>query len=247
MDIKGKVVIITGASAGIGLATARRFAAEGAKLALAARSSEKLAALAREIRAAGGEALVLPTDMRDPAAVNRMVDQAARHFGRIDVLINNAGQAVAGAVAEVDPDHFRQVLDLNVFGPVYAIQAAVPKMREGLILNISSMVSKMHIPGLAAYAATKAALNMLSDTARVELAGENIRVITVFPRMTATEFGKNSLGDPRTRQAQRSRPQGEIVIDSRWPRRSWRPRKKNRPSNTWTPSLGGEACPGETS
>jgi short-subunit dehydrogenase len=217
MDIKGKVVIITGASAGIGLASARRFAAAGARLALAARSSEKLAALAEEIRAQGGEALVLPTDMRDPAAVNRMVDQAARHYGRIDVLINNAGQAVAGTVAEVSLEHFRQVIDLNVYGPLYAIQAAVPRMREnsgGLILNISSMVSKMHIPGLGAYAATKSALNMLSDTARVELAAENIRVITVFPRMTATDFGRNSLGDERRRQAQRNRPPGEVVVDS---------------------------------
>jgi NAD(P)-dependent dehydrogenase (short-subunit alcohol dehydrogenase family) len=144
--------------------------------------------------------------MRDQQAVSRMIDQAFKHYGRIDILVNNAGQAAAGTVAEVNPDDFRQILELNVFGALHAIQAAVPKMRQGggLIINISSMVTKMHIPGLAAYAATKTALNMLSETARVELAAENIRMITVYPRLTATDFGKNSLGNEQLRQRQRA-------------------------------------------
>jgi len=207
MDIPGKVTIITGASAGIGLTTARRFAATGAKLVLIARSADKLAALAEELRGQGHDALPLPADMRDPAAVDRMIEQAFAHYGRIDILINNAGQAAAGTVAQVRPDDYRQIIELNLFGSLYAMQAAIPKMRQGgggLIINISSMVSKMHIPGLAAYASTKSALNMLSDTARVELAPDNIRVITVYPRLTATDFGKNSLGDPQTRQRQRA-------------------------------------------
>lgn len=151
MNISGKVAIITGASAGIGLAAARRFAAEGAKVVLAARSADKLIAIAEELRGQGHEALPLPADMCNKAAVDRMVEQAFRHYGHIDILINNAGQAAAGTVADVSVDDFRQILDLNVFGPVYAIQAVVPKMRQGgggLIINISSMVSKMHIPGL---------------------------------------------------------------------------------------------------
>ena len=206
MDIPGKVTIITGASAGIGLITARRFAAAGAKLVLVARSADKLAALAEELAGQGREALPLPADMRDPVAVDQMIEQAAAHYGRIDILINNAGQAAAGTVAQVNPDDYRQIIELNLFGPLYAIQAAVPKMRQGgggLIINISSMVTKMHIPGLAAYASTKSALNMLSDTARVELAPDNIRVITVYPRLTATDFGKNSLGNQWMRQGQR--------------------------------------------
>jgi short-subunit dehydrogenase len=215
MDVQGKVTIITGASAGIGLAAARRFAVAGARVVLVARSGDKLAALAAELRRHGHDALPLTADMRDRTAVDGMVAQAFAHFGRLDVLINNAGQAAAGMVAEVSPDDFRSIIELNVFGPLYAMQAAITKMRQGgggLILNISSMVSKMRIPGLAAYAATKAALNMLSDTARGELSADNIRVITVFPRLTATDFGRNSIGDQRVRQRQRA--QATMVPDS---------------------------------
>lgn len=208
MDITGKVTIITGASEGIGLATARCFSEAGAKVVLVSRSKDKLAALVKELAGQGREAVGLPADMRDPSAITGMVDAAFKHFGRIDVLINNAGQAEAGTVAAVDMADFQQIMALNVYGPVHAIQAVVPKMRTGgggVIINISSMVSKMKIPGLGAYAATKAALNLISDTARVELAPDNIRVITVFPRATATDFGKHSLGDRKLRQEQRGR------------------------------------------
>ena len=209
MDIKGKVVLITGASAGIGRATAERFARAGAKPALVARSADTLAGLAEELRAQGCEAIALPADLRDPAQVTRIVTDTAQRFGRLDVLINNAGQAAAGTVAEVSLEDFRQIIDLNIFAPLGAMQAAVPIMRQqggGLIVNVSSMVSKMRLPGLGAYAATKAALNMLSDTARVELAPDNIRVITILPRMTATDFARNSLGNQETRQRQRVNP-----------------------------------------
>ncbi len=218
MEIKDKVTVITGASGGIGLATARRFAQAGAKVVLAARSDDKLNQLADELRGQGYEALAVPTDMRNRSEVERMIETAAKHYGRIDVLINNAGQAAAGRVAEASIDHYQQIIELNLFGPIYAIQAVVPHMRQaggGLILNISSMVSKMHIPGLATYASTKAALNVLSDTARVELAPDNIRVLTVFPRMTATDFGKNSLGNQQMRQQQRAAtPRPDVVVDS---------------------------------
>ena len=217
MELEDKVVLITGASAGIGLATARSLAAAGAMVALAARSTDKLTQLAEELRRDGHAALVVPTDMRNHAEVAQLVETTLQHYGQLDVLINNAGQAVAGTVAEVDVDQFQQVVDLNVFGPVYAMQASVPRMREhggGIIINVSSMVSKMHIPGLGGYAATKAALNTLSDTARGELASDNIRVITVYPRMTATDFGRNSLGNRQMRQQQRGNAAPGMVIDS---------------------------------
>jgi NAD(P)-dependent dehydrogenase (short-subunit alcohol dehydrogenase family) len=207
MDIRDKVVLITGASAGIGLASARRFAAEGARLVMAARSAGALDQIIEEIRQQGREAIAWPTDMRNRAEVDGLANSAFQKFGRIDVLINNAGQAAAGTIAEVGVDDFRQIFDLNVFGPLFAMQAVIPKMRQnggGVIINISSMVSKMHIPGLGAYAATKAALNLLSDTARQELLPENIRVITVYPRMTATDFGRNSLGIRQMRTSQRT-------------------------------------------
>ncbi len=216
MDIKDKVVIVTGASAGIGLATARAVAKAGAKVVLAARSVELLKQLADELSREGYEALIVPTDMRQHSAVVQLIETALQHYGRIDVLINNAGQAIAGTVADLDLDAYRQVIELNMFGPIYAIQASVPKMRAnggGLIINISSMVSRMHIPGLGGYASTKSALNILSDTARGELAADNIRVITVYPRMTATDFGRNSLGNRQVRQQQRANTAPGVVID----------------------------------
>lgn len=217
MELKDKVVLITGASAGIGLATARRLAQAGAKVALAARSTDKLTQLAEELRRDGHETLVVSTDMRKQAEVVQLVETTVEHYSQLDVLINNAGQAVAGTVADVDAELYRQVIELNMFGPLYAIQASVPKMREhggGIIINVSSMVSKMHIPGLGGYASTKAALNMLSDTARGELAPDNIRVMTVYPRMTATDFGRNSLGNRPMREQQRANAAPGMVIDS---------------------------------
>lgn len=206
MDVREKVVIITGASAGIGQATARVFAQAGARLALAARSAEALEQLAAELRAAGGEAVAIRTDMRDQQQVRHMVAATVEQFGGVDVLINNAGQAAWGPIADVDLDHVRQIVDLNLFGSLYAIQAVVPLLRQrggGLIINVSSNVTKMTIPGIGTYAATKSALNMLSATARVELAADNIRVITVYPRLTATDFGRNALASPVARGAWR--------------------------------------------
>jgi NADP-dependent 3-hydroxy acid dehydrogenase YdfG len=195
MEIQGKVVIITGASMGIGAATARVFAEQGAKLVLAARSADTLAAVAKSLPAQA-ETLIVPTDMTDQAQVKALIDTAYARFGRIDILINNAGQAAVGAVATINLDHYRQIIELNIFGPLHAIQAVVPKMQAqggGVIINISSNVSKMAIPGIGAYASTKYALNGLSLTARNELAADNIRVVLFHPGQTSTDFGKNAL------------------------------------------------------
>ena len=194
MDIKNKVVIVTGASMGIGEAVARAFAAAGAKLVLAARSADKLGALAKSLPT---ETLVVPTDMTDQKQVSALIDQTHKHFGRVDILINNAGQAAGGPIATVNPEHYRKIIDLNLFGPLYAMQAVVPVMKQqpdgGVIINISSNVSKMAIPGIGAYASTKYALNGLTLTARGELAADNIRVVLFHPGLTATDFGKNAL------------------------------------------------------
>lgn len=195
MDIQGKVVIITGASMGIGEATARVFAETGAKLVLAARSQGKLEAVARSLPE-GTETLIVPTDMTDQAQVGALIENAYERFGRIDLLINNAGQSAIGSVATLDPEVYRQVIELNLLGPLHAMQAVVPKMKAqggGVIINISSSVSKLAIPGIGAYASTKYALNGLSLTARTELAADNIRVVLFHPGQTATDFGRNAL------------------------------------------------------
>lgn len=198
MDVQGKVVVLTGASAGIGLETARIFAQNGAKQALVARSTEALEKLSNELKQKGAEAIVITADMTNKDDVERMISQAFDHFGRIDILINNAGQSATGPVASVNNDNYRKIVELNVFGPLYAMQAVVPRMRQnggGIIINISSMVSFLRIPTIGAYASTKYALNALSQTARVELAEDNIRVLTVYPGQTSTGFSKNSLQD----------------------------------------------------
>lgn len=197
MDVQDKIVIVTGASMGIGEATARVFAEAGAKVVLAARSADKLAAVAKGLPAQS-DALVVPTDMTDQAQVKALVDKAIERFGRVDLLINNAGQSVVSPIANVNPDLYRQIIDLNIFGPLYAMQAAIPVMKAqggGVIINISSNVSKMAIPGIGTYASTKYALNGLTLTARNELAADNIRVLLFHPGMTATNFGKNAIFD----------------------------------------------------
>lgn len=199
MDVQDKVVIITGASAGIGLATARLFAEQGAKVALAARSIDKLNTLAEELRSQKTEVFVVPTDMRDQTAVRAMVEAVHKHFGHIDILINNAGQSVYAPIERINAEQYQQIIELNLFGVLYAMQGVIPIMRAqggGLIINISSNVSKMAIPNIGAYASTKYALNGLTLTARNELAADNIRVCLMHPGRTATEFGKNALINP---------------------------------------------------
>ena len=217
MEVRGKVVLITGASEGIGSATARRFAAEGTKLALLARSADALTKLADELQAQGAEAIAAPADMRDPEQVKKAVAKTADHFGRIDILINNAGQSVIGRIEELNLDHFRQIIELNIIGPVAAMQAVIPIMREqggGIIINVSSMVSKMKLQWLAGYACTKSALNMITDTARDELAPDNIRVISIFPRTTATDFHVHALGGAPGRQRPTPTRTGPVIIDT---------------------------------
>jgi len=199
MEIEGSVVVVTGASSGIGLATARSFASAGGKVVLAARSRETINAVAEELRELGHEALAFTTDVRDQTQVQHLIEATYDYYGHLDILINNAAQGSAAFVADESVNHFRQLFDVNVFGPLYAMQAAIKRMRqqgEGLIINVSSGASRAAIPGLAAYGASKAALDLVSNTARKELATENIRVITVYPPNTATNAAKHMLGDP---------------------------------------------------
>lgn len=198
-SIKDKVIIVTGASAGIGLATARLLAQEGAHVALAARSVAVLNKLTEELPGS----YAVPTDMSDEASIKEMVYKVKAHFGRIDVLINNAGQGLYGAIENISIHDYRKIFELNVVGPLIAMQQVIPIMRaqgSGHILNVSSLVSKNYFPMLGGYASTKYALNCLSLTARAELEGEGIIVNVMHPGLTATEFGKNSIKAPGLEQ-----------------------------------------------
>jgi short-subunit dehydrogenase len=204
MDITNSVIIVTGASEGIGRATAKLLASHGARVVLAARNADKLNALATELPSS----LAVPTDMRKPEDI-KLIQQTLEKFGRVDVLVNNAGQGIYGPVESINVDDYANVVELNVYGVLRAMQEVIPIMRKqgsGAIVNVSSAVSRMYIPGLAAYASTKYALNALSFTARQELEQDHIIVSSVLPKMTATDFGKNSIG-PRPDWSGRSAPE----------------------------------------
>lgn len=188
MDLKDRVVIVTGASEGIGQALARLFAAQGAKLVLAARSEEKLNGLARSL---GEEnTLVVPTDVTQFDQVDRLVARAAEHFGGIDILVNNAGLGLYGSVEETKWENLRWLWEVNFFGAVRAIQAALPHLRRrrGAVVNISSVAGKLSLPFMGAYCATKFALNALSNSLRMELAGTGVRVLVICPGRVQTQF-----------------------------------------------------------
>ena len=187
MQIRDRVVLITGASSGIGAATARAASAAGARLVLAARRLDRVEALAAEL----GGAVAVRADVTDPEQVRAVVEAGVAAHGRIDVLVNNAGQGLHAPLEEVRAEDFRAVLDLNVVAPLVALQAVLPGMRAqggGSVVNVSSGTSRMVLPGVGAYAASKSALNALSAVARAELAADGIVVSTLYPYITATEF-----------------------------------------------------------
>ena len=196
MDIREKVTIITGASIGIVRATARHFAEHGAIVVLAARSADKLEAFALQLREQGHNALAVPTDVTRQDAVRHLVARTIEVYGRIDILINNAGLGSSGSIADYPVEAYRQLIDINLLGPFYGMQAVVPHMREhrgGLIINVSSSATKQLYPDVGAYTSTKQALNGLSAAERLELAPVNIRVITMYPDYTDSDFTSNAL------------------------------------------------------
>ncbi len=192
MDPKGKIAIVTGASSGIGLATARLLAEHGANVILVARSGEKLKAISASLPGS----LALPCDMTKPAQIRRMVAAAVKRFGRVDILINNAGQGYDSPVEKIDLKTFQRIFELDVVGPVAAMKEAIPLMRAqggGCIVNISSGTALAHWPNMAPYSSLKSALASISLTAREELKKDNITVSVVYPYVTLTDFEKNTV------------------------------------------------------
>lgn len=191
MRLAGQTILITGASSGIGLATARLLAAQGARLLLASRNAEVLGQVARELP----NSAILPVDMSDPAQVRVMIQEAIR-MGGFDGLVNNAGRAYEATVEKTDLAAMDYVFKLNVLGPVVAMQETIPMLRArggGAIVNISSGTTLLRLPGYGVYSSSKRALNGFTLTAREELLPENIRVSLVYPRLTATAFGQNKV------------------------------------------------------
>ena len=214
MEVQGKVVIITGASTGIGLAAARLFTKHGAKVALVARSAEVLSDLAGELPGA----LAVTADLSEIERIPLVIDAVFTHYGRVDVLINNAGRAFHTPVEQADIQLYRHLLDLNVVSVLRAMQCVIPIMREqggGVIVNISSGLSKRIVPGVGPYASTKYALNALTLTARAELAADNIHVGLVLPGRTInTSFGKNAVASISRPQAAQPAVNTPLRVDT---------------------------------
>jgi short-subunit dehydrogenase len=186
-----RVVAITGASAGIGRATAVRLARDGASLAICARRTDRLDEAAGEIRAAGGEALAVAADVTRAEEMERFVAAAVERFGRLDVMICNAGFGIAGAIDDISPAQMRELVDINYMGTFYAARAALTVFRRqaaGHLVIVSSIVGKRGVPYMGAYAATKFAQVGLAECLRSEVAGTRIHVSVVYPVSTETEF-----------------------------------------------------------
>lgn len=186
-----RVVAITGSSAGIGRATAVRLARDGDAVAMCARREDVLQAAANDVTAAGGQALPIVADVTSEADMTRFTAAAAERFGRLDVMICNAGFGVAGAIDDVTADQMRQLVDVNYMGTFHAARAALAVFRRqgaGHLIVISSIVGKRGVPYMGAYAATKFAQVGMAECLRAEVAGTPIHVTLVYPVSTETEF-----------------------------------------------------------
>lgn len=201
--MQDKVIVITGASSGLGEATARLLAAQGARVVLGARRSERIEALAAELRTNGAQALAVTTDVTDAAQVQALVDAAVQAFGRIDVMLNNAGLMPHSPLERRKIADWDRMIDVNLKGVLYGIAAALPAMqaqKSGHIINVSSVAGHKVRPGSAVYAATKHAVLALSEGLRQEVKPWNIRTTVISPGAVATEL-PDSITEPDIAEA----------------------------------------------
>jgi NADP-dependent 3-hydroxy acid dehydrogenase YdfG len=193
--LQGKVCVITGASSGIGEATARRLSEAGAAVALGARRVDRLTTLVEEIESNGGRALAVPTDVSDESQAKALVEDAANELGRLDVLVNNAGLMLLGPIEGADTGEWRRMIGVNVLGLLYCTHAALPIMREqgaGHIVNVSSVAGRVASAGVGVYNATKWAVGGFSEALRQEALHANVRVTLIEPGMVTTELASHN-------------------------------------------------------
>jgi len=198
MNVQGKRIVITGGSSGIGLELARQLGAKGARLLLTGRRPERLDAALAELRAAGHEAHGLAGDVTQASARERLVAEAERILGGVDVLVNNAGGVRAGRLEDLSEAELRAMIDVDLLAPILLTRAFLPVLRvsgDGLIVNIASGIAQMGVPFYTGYAAAKGGLARFGEALRRELKGEGIHVVTVFPGATDTPMMATSRAD----------------------------------------------------
>lgn len=211
-------VLITGASQGIGKATALLFANKGYDFVLAARQPDRLASVGQEVQNLGRQALTVPTDVRDPNQVKSLVDKALEHYGAIDVLINNAGIYVSGSVENFSLEDWHQVIDTNLWGYIHTINALLPHMIErgsGTIVNLSSIGGKVPVPYLVPYNASKFAVTGLTEAMHSELKPKGIHVCGIYPNLIKSSLMERAIFRGKdTEDAQARRQQLEQVLST---------------------------------
>ncbi len=205
MDIKNKIALVTGASKGIGRETALALAREGAHIAISARSEELLQEVAGEIRAAGSKALVFPGDMSDEKTIAEFVEATIAEFGRLDILINNAGVGIFGPVAELSTEDWDTMFNLNMRGVFLMTRTCLPHLRaagESVVVNVASLAGKNAFVGGGGYAATKHALLGFSRCLMLEERQHGLRVLAICPGSVNTPFNidRSPADDPRRRR-----------------------------------------------
>jgi NADP-dependent 3-hydroxy acid dehydrogenase YdfG len=214
--IENKAVVITGASSGLGEATARLLSAQGASVVLGARRVERIQSLANELTGNGGKALAIPTDVTDYDQVKKLVDAAVQTYGRIDVMINNAGLMPQSPLERLKIDDWNQMIDVNIKGVLYGIAAALPHMKaqkSGHIINVSSVAGHKVHPNSAVYAATKHAVRAISEGLRMEVKPYNIRTTVISPGAVDTEL-PNSVTEPDIAEIVRKAHERAIPADT---------------------------------
>ena len=197
MNIRGKVVIITGASSGIGKSLARILSAKGAKVVILARRVERLKQLEAELKDTKHEVLVVKTDITDRDQVSNAIKLTLGAFGKIDIVINNAGVGYFGTIEKLPIEEFDRLVKTNVYGMLHLSQFAIPTLKktQGMIVNISSGLSKRAIPFLSAYSSTKSMIDALSDGMRLELRKYGIKVLNYCPPETDTEIFDTTINE----------------------------------------------------
>ncbi|MBV8205267.1 MAG: SDR family oxidoreductase [Acidobacteria bacterium] len=195
MKLEGKVAVITGGSMGIGEAIARVFVSEGAAVALTSRDQHRAEAARERIAGETGKVLPVACNVRHRPDLDAVAEAAMSKFGRIDVWVNNAGHGLLDSVEQMKPADYRSLFDTNLFGAIEGMQAALAVMRaqrSGTIINISSVAGHIPVPYMAAYSASKAALNVIGRAAAIELRNSGIHIMTVCPGYIATDFPVNA-------------------------------------------------------
>ena len=215
--MKDKVIIITGASGGIGEALAETFAASKAKIVLAARDVQKLEIVKTRLTSRGADVLCIPCDVSVETNCKNLIEETVKRFGKIDVLINNAGISMRALFNDVDVDVLRKIMDVNFWGTVYCTKYALPFLlkSQGSLVGISSIAGKKGLPGRTGYSASKFAMEGFLETVRTENLKKNLHVLIACPGFTATDIRKNALSENGSPQKASPREEGRMMSSAK--------------------------------